>query len=380
MSGVLFSRLPGRAGLSEFRSATRPDPLGFEWPAGGSASYYDMKKALLPGASLLAWMTHEEDDQTRLELRVEEAAQVVAVVAAWQALTPAQVEGFTGRALSPSLLRSMVRTGLLEIATVQVPHRRAPETFVLRTGPGLSAWIRRIPWLVRMRATGGNDLPRHSAHDRHNILSAEVALRVAEHGKGVAFILPETYARYRDILLWHPQASDAPRALADSLWIREDGVRIAVEVTRRTGRDFADKLAALESAMRLGNRTYVLMLCETPQARDKVVSVFRTMTLPKLQGALAVASIQDWFPDTGEAAMSFPDLPAELVYSTGTRSVNLATAPMLSDLRHADEAGFLERVRALWVTPWWEREGAAMDWRAWRRSEMLAGRVETRRG
>ncbi|TFD75412.1 hypothetical protein E3T54_11815 [Cryobacterium sp. Sr8] len=177
-----------------------------------------------------------------------------------------------------------------------------------------------LPW-----ASGGQ-------YDRHNILAAELALRIAEYCEAGA-VVGEKLSTW-DLLAYRGAGQAAPPAgmqrAADATLIRTDGARIAVELT-------ASMTGALEKKVRawaeLLNRTRtadtalaaVVFVVATPPGkklnRGEAVARVRTVVQKaardysgiigdRTQSRMFVVSWEDWFPSAHHASPEFFTLEA----------------------------------------------------------------------
>jgi hypothetical protein len=196
--------------------------------------------------------------------------------------------------------------------------------------------------------TAGHGWESGSQYDRHNILAAELALRVAEFCE-IGAVVGEKLSTWN--LLAHegagfPAPSAGKQRSADATLIRTDGARIAVELTASTGAAFTKKVAGwaqLLSNRRMADSGLVVVFVVATRP-DKMVNTGEVMS--QVRHAIAAAARQypgvnfdrtaermfvadwrTWFPAAGEAAPGFLTLEAER--PTGPASSPWETASLL---------------------------------------------------
>ncbi len=178
-----------------------------------------------------------------------ERLRVLAAVDMWRTLSAEQVAAVTGDLRVLDVERSVIaapfRAGLIDIGTFDSPARVSrlpkPRTTVYRPartkvfdtvlGPRLTfpEWV---------AVTGGQPWSATSQFDRHNLLAAELGLRLLEYAD-VATVLGEKLSSL-ELLAGSGLGTTLPHAdnrAADLTVIRPDGLRVAVELTAgATGR------------------------------------------------------------------------------------------------------------------------------------------------
>ncbi len=214
--------------------------------------------------------------------------------------------------------------------------------------------------------------------DRHNLLTTELCLRVAELCPTIPLVLGEALAdlaRYAD-----PKHPPARERMADGVLLREDGLRILIETT----------VGGVSSALTAKFDTYTSMLTNdrsdsvtvlflSAQSSDLYTGVSRRQTLCRIIGSviaglhgrtrekvarhIAVADWRDWFPEPGTLHRSFRSLTATV--PTGPTSdrwqpVDLAD-PMSTPMHPSDPSlaidmeTTLTNAANLYGIPHWQR-------------------------
>jgi len=158
--------------------------------------------------------------------------RIAAALAAWGVLTSQQIGAFTSldKPRVSRTLRTMHAAGLVERTRVTLGLHygvRVPYLWRLReTGEQFATWLGRLDEHARWRITFGQPASP-SAHERHDVLAAELALRWAEVTERCQGVLGERMAGAMQVLPTHP----AVRSRGDAVLVRDDGLRVVVELT-----------------------------------------------------------------------------------------------------------------------------------------------------
>jgi hypothetical protein len=191
--------------------------------------------------------------------------------------------------------------------------------------------------------------------DRHNLLTTELCLRVAELCPTIPLVLGEALAdltRYADPK--HPLSGER---MADGVLLREDGLRILIETTLGGS---SSVLAAKcnEYALMLANdrSDSVSVLFVAARGDDWYTGANRRQTLRRIIGTviaglhgrirgkvarhIAVADWRDWFPEPGCLHRSFRSLTATVPTGpTSDRWQPVALAdPMSTPMQPSDQS------------------------------------------
>ncbi|MGO1851885.1 MAG: hypothetical protein ACTH0V_00565 [Microbacteriaceae bacterium] len=180
--------------------------------------------------------------------------------------------------------------------------------------------------------TGGRPWESTGQNDRHNIITNELLLRVAEF-LPVAAVTGEKLSDLETVAFTSLGRQAPPTRIqraADGMVVRPDGVRIAVETTASTGASFAGKCerwARLLHDARYADTGLMVVFVVAPRAgrsnsgqHTTVEQVQRTVTraanlAPGIRGdrtiaRMAVASWESWFPERAHLSRSFFTLTA----------------------------------------------------------------------
>ena len=246
-------------------------------------------------------------------------------------------------------------------------------------------------WLA---LTGGRKLKRTSVHLRHDVLGAELALRAASNLK-VGTVLGPPHSTLPALTAGCP-SPNASKAEADLTIVRDDGLRIAVEITASITQGFADKVRRWvrtlnESPLECCGLVVVFLVAPALAKRGQQVRriTYETIDLAVRQDAgsfrapvaarIGVATWREWFPKSSVATDRFARLTVDRPTGCG--------ATTWEECHLWEPDGFVltardpERLRSIVVgsallsqTPWWVRERHHPAVLA---ADLLAGRVGT---
>ncbi len=353
MSGVPLSGLVSHPGTTRgFGAADRLDPFwdGL-WANGSTASWLSAELAERQVASGLGVLPRElamdRDEAVRIlgQSRTRGARLgVLGAVDQWRTVTVEQAAAITGwgQLASPSskILAAAFTLGILDVGQFSNPMRPGRESgrarvlrptrshaFTDLLEPSLS-------WQEWVSVTGGSAWDFRRQYDRHNLLSTELGLRVAEFCE-VGTVLGEKLST-ADLLFWSGlgRAGVCPdKRAADLTLVRSDGLRIAVELTASAGPDFAGKVRrwgrALAGNSLASSGLVVLFVEAAPPGTGarastrqravveevrkqvaKVVAEFPGSGGDRVASRIAVARWEDWFPGGHEVSPGFVSLDA----------------------------------------------------------------------
>lgn len=237
----------------------------------------------------------------------------------------------TGRS---TVMKQLFASGLVDVgifANALLTSRSAHVGTVYRPGADnefdkkLASSLTYQEWLS---VTGGLPFETRSQYDRHNLLAVELALRVAEFchpatvlGEKLSSISALAYEGWGE----HAPLQTQGRA-ADLTVIREDGLRVALEITANaTATGFekkVEKWASTISQRRLADSglTVLFIVTSRPGSRNllsdvrkrvaRAVKLYPGLNFDKSADRIGVVDWRDWFPDVGEVHEGFPTLDA----------------------------------------------------------------------
>jgi len=313
--------------------------------------------------------------------------EALAAINMWRAITAEQLAAITGRPGVATSRGAMASThllwaaGLIQRGTFTTSRSRIaklPALFRPGTKGCMDELERTLNYHDWVGVTGGQAQPFGHHYDRHNLLTTELSLRAAELCP-LAAVMGEGMAAWS--IIFDPSAgvpASSHRA-ADALWVRSDGLKIAVETTATVSsgtklkiQQAADALAADRS-----KSTVVLFVnaahpTEGPSPVDisrqlrmamaKSAYSSRATIAADVAGRMALARWIDWFPEPGMVAPSFMALSAQR--PTGPRPGEGRFEPVdlldpyavpFDGTGSEDTQALLSNVRLLYGVPHWQR-------------------------
>ncbi len=244
------------------------------------------------------------------------------------------------------------------------------EVLAKRVMPNLTAAERLIVAGGRNYLTGGQ-------YDRHNLLSTELGLRLAEYTP-VAAVVGETFSTADDYVgrgIGKARFDYTKRVVADMTAYRSDGMAIAVELTASMGKDFPRKVetwAKVMSSSSFATNGLVVVFVGAPpfdRAHDKGYffyqmkkAIRRVATrYPGVASRLGAVMWEEWFPAARVATEEFLSMTVYHPLATGSwgRTSLLDPFEYPFDPLYPDRAlGMISNLRLLGHVPHWLREAA----------------------
>ncbi|MEW1835951.1 hypothetical protein [Microbacterium sp. NPDC079995] len=274
----------------------------------------------------------------------ESAMRAIAALDSWRTLTVEQLEAITDIAQAtegkPSLIAALWTVGLIDLCLPAASFSKVGterDSILVRPGRDKKAakqFQDSLSWVEWVSVTSGLGLDSDRQYARHNVLAAEFGLRVAETGR-VATVLGEklsTMAMLAYSGVGAPVPSSGASNGSDLTLVRDDGLRIAVEITAsKVGRWFDDKVEKLVTilARRSLSETGLSILFATAPQQDasrSEASVAEQRVKAAVQRAVfrnpgtfrdptarrvAVANWRTLFPAPGTVNANISVLPAE---------------------------------------------------------------------
>lgn len=258
-----LTEFPSAIPHHELSAAARLDPYWSGlWSIGGHAAWVSESLARRQVDSGIARLpkylqpatSREPMDWVASPTRRPVQLGVLGVLDAWRTVTCEQLAAFVG---APALRtgRNSHMTDLFQDRLVDVGiftnalwnTRHTPRGSLYRpsrTNAFHTDLEDRLTYPEWVAVTGGTPAESGGQFDRHNILAAELALRIGEYCADVGTILGEKHSSI-DLLahsgLGLPPLTGSQRA-ADLTLVRNDGLRIAIEMTASAGRTFDAKV------------------------------------------------------------------------------------------------------------------------------------------
>jgi hypothetical protein len=226
--------------------------------------------------------------------------------------------------------------------------------------------------------TLGSSPIRGHQYDRHNILTVEISLRAAEICP-LQSVLGEAVATWPRI--FGSKLQPNPHRSADAVFVRDDGLKIAVELTATfTGATIKkiDQLADLLAQDTTKSVVVLFVLAPQPgsdhelevgrrlrQAIRKSSHSSRARVLAEVKNRMAVVTWKSWFPATGLVSREFIPLRAQRFSSTDDEWVD---TDLLDPYNVPFEGAGSPEVEETFTNlndvfgaPWWARTGQGFD-------------------
>jgi hypothetical protein len=348
-----FEQLPSATPFAPHRTATRLDPYwDGVWQFGSHAQWVSRehierleaaglaarRPAALRSDPVVASARVDEDWEAKLNL--------LAVLSGWRTVTAEQAAAFSddgsssarrNRAIADLFALDVVDAGAIgaalggpQSARGRMLRPSASKSFgrLLRPRMSYAEWV---------SVTGGRKFLTGGQYDRHNVLTAELALRAAEF-LPVGTVLGERQAHVNTLAYTSVGMQEPPgrsQQTADAVIVRRDGVRIAVEMTASAGasgfqrkadmwaRLFANRafddtgLAVVfvvtdrASADRLGSKNHGSLPLYVRKQVARAARMNPGTASNRTASRMFVVDWQDWFPARGEASGDFLTMRAQ---------------------------------------------------------------------
>ncbi|MGN7187010.1 hypothetical protein [Microbacterium enclense] len=407
MTSVPYALLRSAIPDSDHRTELRIDPVHDGLFATSSSAIWNSRKllakrlasgaigkppALLRADPESAWAARQDTMwwQRRLD--------VLSCLTQWCVLTIQQIAAFTGHPIGgvSRVLGELFAMDLIECGMTVHPSQSTTHALrrssLWRTTSDREAWRRlrtMMTGVEQLSVTGGSPSNASHLYDRHNVITAEFALRLAEFGRPAA-LLGDTlsHARLLTALDGRPVALAHAQTQADMTIVRADGLRIAVEMTVNVNRSFATKARSWARLMQmhpLVETGLVVLFLVAPAAEGSHTSIgsteatvrkhiraataeYRGTTGNPTAARMFVARWDDYFPESGQVdpqsltklhASSPTGTPADADPSNWEQRalMNVEFAPTTP----LDPTAVIRNTRGIRATPHWMREGEHTD-------------------
>lgn len=203
---------------------------------------------------------------------------VLGAVDQWRTMTIEQAAAVAGVPLRAAqdrrVLSAMCSAGLLDwgVSVSELRSRRRVLPHLPFVRPARSGAFDRliapeVTYGELVAVTAGMEFGQSRQFDRHNVLSTELGLRAAEFLPQLATVVGEKMAR-TDLLLPLPSGSQAG---GDLVLVRQDGLRIVVELTATVAKSFREKVerwASLLSRHSLASSGVVVLFVDASQPSE----------------------------------------------------------------------------------------------------------------
>lgn len=368
----------------------RTDPYWTELYSGGPAASWSTRGNL--GALDERWLNQRwsmEEAAAKVlggsALR-QRRLSVLAAIGMWRTLTDQQLRAIAGLRPEPygrDDMALLFMAGLCARGQFVLPRGvAAPSLWRAIDDRWTQKFLSRLWYHEWLSVTAGQPWKRGPQHDRHNLLAVEVCLRVAEMCS-VGGAVGENVATLRNLT---PAAPVTSQGAADGVIVRNDGLRIAIELTVGSRGSFERKperwLRAFGDTDFDRGGTIVLFVeagkpnergggsaRERWKMREAISDVLSAMPGARARGLrerIGIVGWQEWFPEPGVYDRSF--LRLEVLRPTGRGQEVWESASLLSTtdvpFNPPDPGAIADQMKWLgWLggTPHWLREPSSVD-------------------
>ena len=356
------------------------------WSSRGSTKRLADAGMVKPRAVERAWEKHEAlalvpERRPRLE--------ALAAISMWRAITSEQLAAITGRAGvgtghdNRGTISVLWSAGLIHCGDFVAPRTRLRELPAIFR-PASNEYMAPLEPLLTYRdwvgVTGSQRQPWGHHYDRHNLLTTELSLRAAELLPLIG-VLGEGMASWS--LIFDPSAGvpETSHRAADAVWIRADGLKIAIETTANVSalttakiQHAADYLAADKSRSTMvlfvnaadhatGNPTEVSKLLRMAIAKSAYSS--RATIAANVAQRMALARWVDWFPEPRMVSSSFLTLAAQYPAKASPGANRFEWIDLLDPYAlpgpEADTSFLKDNIALLYGVPHWQRRSPNPD-------------------
>lgn len=253
------------------------------------------------------------------------AVGIVASVVAWQAATEDHLAAILGRRWGlgdeSKMLTALWVSGMLSHGSFVAGSKQRkgkvtlPDVWRVGDYRRIEKFLNRVSYAEWLSVTGGQHWRTNSAVGRHGIMATELSIRAGELCPSLGAVYGERFAKWKLLV-----PGDTSGRVADAVWVRSDGLKIAVEVTASTGQKLHKR--AREWAEVLARDTdselFVLFVDVSPhrsiwsdvqKALRNATSESLDATIAESNRRLAAARWDDWFPAVGQVSQDFSSLP-----------------------------------------------------------------------
>lgn len=419
--------LPSPIESDPFCAGRRVDPYWEGMFATGSSDgWVSASQHRRAPASQMRWsgippryVTGQEDalKQMRTNRHRPSILAALGAVSSWRTVTREQLACIAGSRVMgntyPAALSAPFSAGLLAHGYVSAGVNRlapaAQRMSMWTVGDQIDTYTqyrKSLTFAEHIAITGGQDWNSEHRFDRHNVLTTELALRVAEFCD-VATVLGEKQVSLPSLLAasgLQAQQPDLGRR-ADAGIVRRDGLVIAIETTASVGEAFRRKIAKWAQILQR-HPTYELPLVvlvvdvSTPSqstsaaakntANSEIQAAIREAVrdypgtaLNRTASRLGMVSWTEWFPGPHEVSSSFEELTASfLARGTDDNEEGWRHVRLLDEQDHPYREGSAEaremvatNARLLAGTPYWLRPGTVPRTDQYLLSQVSTGRI-----
>ncbi|MFC4225418.1 hypothetical protein [Lysinibacter cavernae] len=287
-------------------------------------------------------MSNRKDAVDRLERLWGSKLDVLGILDHWRTATVEQVAAFAGneRIASDrgSIIKDLFTLDLIDRGAMQsaLPHRQTAQRMQFLRPTRSTSFNRlikpKMTYAELVSVTAGRPFLTGGQYDRHNVLSTELALRVAEF-TNVSAVLGEKVSDGATVAFegWGQQvAYPGAGHRGDLTILRRDGLRIVVEVTASVNNAFnkkVEKWARLLSTRTMAETGFVVVFvaAESPDTKlhsegsvitqirngiSRATRVYPGVGTNRTAERIFCVDWREWFPEPHASTNGFPVLVA----------------------------------------------------------------------
>lgn len=353
------------------------------------ASRSSLRRAEAAGVGRLRASENKWTPEEALDLIVAKPGRLALLAATelWRTATGPQLTAITGRkgrgALSDLELlwaAELIQRGII-VNGAMPSSSRLPQLYRPDVQAKAIDLGHRLTYAEWVGVNAGLPWSVGSQFDRHNLLTTELSIRVAEFCQ-IGQVFGEQLGGWPLLFGDNQSVEKTSKRAADAVWVRPDGFRIAVEATASISSTLREKVAKWASALasdeskslmvvfvdvsppgkhsgtRIGNITRKILAEEANSSID--------MKLAKVPERMAFARWRDWFPAPDMVDPAFLGLRAEL--PTGPRAARWERTDLLDPFAvpfkpaaPASALALLDNANLLYGAPHWLKTGPGPD-------------------
>jgi hypothetical protein len=310
----------------------------------------------------------------------------LAAINLWRTATGPQLTAITGRKGRGAIsdLELLWAAELIQkggIVNRAMPSSSLPQLYRPDVQARATDLGHRLTYAEWVGVTAGQPWSVGSQFDRHNLLTTELSIRVAEFCQ-IGNVFGEQLGVWPLLFGDNQSVEKTSKRAADAVWIRPDGFRIAVEATASISSTLREKVAKWASAL-ASDKSKSLMVVfvdvsppgnhtanRTGTLTRKIVAEEANATmdrnLARVAERMAFVRWGDWFPALGMVDPAFVGLRAEV--PTGPPAARWVPADLLDPyavpFKPADPASalaVLDNANLLYGVPAWLKKGPGPD-------------------
>ena len=356
------------------------DPYwGGMWNLGQSANWFTrramerlVEQGRMTAPKLLETSVGDAAMDAAYGYRSKDSLAAIAAMGCFRTLSVEQLAAIVGQPLlanpNSKLTPNLIATGIISEGIVQVPGKHTvPKMLRAVATADTAPLFDLLSWDDLVGVTHGQPWRSGAIHDRHNMLAAELLLRLAEY-TGVALCLGEQLAQMQQL------TGVASNRAGDGMFVRPDGSIVVLEMTATVSSNFPAKVDKWAAALGQNPGLSVLFVdISYPDAAERSRNISKVIrkevhrVVSDMSAVLAgtnqrmmVGRWADWFPGTHQVHPSFFSLTAQRPTGSGDKTWQSVEILDPFDFSLPPKGKpLLENSNLLYGIPHWQRTGTA---------------------